>query len=89
MPNQGYLSEAGASLVDDKLGLNVVPKTKVSGTPLSDVKVSMWLNELLSVLNHSQVIQRMVVTLLNAAEKRYCQHSQIISNISPQVRLCL
>lgn len=29
MPNQGYLSEAGASLVDEKLGLNVVPKTKV------------------------------------------------------------
>jgi phosphatidylinositol 4-kinase type 2 len=27
--NQGYMSEAGASLVDDKLGLNVVPKTKV------------------------------------------------------------
>ena len=30
VPNQGYLSEAGASLVDEKLGLNVVPKTKVS-----------------------------------------------------------
>ena len=29
IPNQGYLSEAGASLVDGKLGLNVVPKTKV------------------------------------------------------------
>ena len=27
--NQGYLSEAGASLVYQKLGLNVVPKTKV------------------------------------------------------------
>ncbi|XP_029445879.1 phosphatidylinositol 4-kinase type 2-beta isoform X2 [Rhinatrema bivittatum] len=27
--NQGYLSEAGASLVDNKLGLVVVPKTKV------------------------------------------------------------
>ncbi|XP_064630914.1 phosphatidylinositol 4-kinase type 2-alpha-like isoform X2 [Lineus longissimus] len=27
--NQGYLSEAGASLVDQKLQLNVVPKTKV------------------------------------------------------------
>ena len=26
---QGYLSEAGASLVDMKLKLNVVPKTKV------------------------------------------------------------
>ncbi|KAL1122687.1 hypothetical protein AAG570_003014 [Ranatra chinensis] len=29
IPNQGYLSEAGASLVDQKLHLNVVPKTKV------------------------------------------------------------
>jgi phosphatidylinositol 4-kinase type 2 len=27
--NQGYLSEAGASLVDQKLKLNIVPKTKV------------------------------------------------------------
>lgn len=26
---QGYLSEAGASIVDQKLGLNVVPKTAV------------------------------------------------------------
>lgn len=30
IPNQGYLSEAGASLVDHKLQLNVVPKTRVS-----------------------------------------------------------
>ena len=29
IPNQGYMSEAGASLVDQKLGLNVVPRTKV------------------------------------------------------------
>ncbi|XP_048249472.1 phosphatidylinositol 4-kinase type 2-beta-like isoform X2 [Haliotis rufescens] len=29
VPNQGYLSEAGASVVDQKLGLNIVPKTKV------------------------------------------------------------
>lgn len=29
VPNQGYLSEAGASLVDEKLDLNIVPKTKV------------------------------------------------------------
>lgn len=29
IPNQGYMSEAGASLVDQKLGLNIVPKTKV------------------------------------------------------------
>ncbi|XP_066927002.1 phosphatidylinositol 4-kinase type 2-alpha-like [Clytia hemisphaerica] len=29
LPNQGYMSEAGASLVDTKLGLNIVPKTKV------------------------------------------------------------
>lgn len=29
VPNQGYLSEAGASLVDHKLHLDVVPKTRV------------------------------------------------------------
>ncbi|ODM92158.1 Phosphatidylinositol 4-kinase type 2-beta [Orchesella cincta] len=29
VPNQGYLSEAGASIVDQKLELNIVPKTKV------------------------------------------------------------
>jgi len=29
IPNQGYMSEAGASLVDQKLGLDVVPKTRV------------------------------------------------------------
>ena len=30
VPNQGYLSEAGASIVDERLGLDIVPKTKVS-----------------------------------------------------------
>jgi hypothetical protein len=30
IPNQGYLSEAGASVVDLKLGLNIVPTTKVN-----------------------------------------------------------
>ncbi|CAF1552507.1 unnamed protein product [Adineta steineri] len=29
IPNQGYLSEAGASIIDTKLGLNIVPKTHV------------------------------------------------------------
>ncbi|UJR21725.1 hypothetical protein I4U23_024802 [Adineta vaga] len=29
IPNQGYLSEAGASLIDRKLRLNIVPKTRV------------------------------------------------------------
>lgn len=29
IPNQGYLSEAGASLIDTKLNLRIVPKTKV------------------------------------------------------------
>ncbi|RNA41501.1 Phosphatidylinositol 4-kinase type 2-beta [Brachionus plicatilis] len=28
-PNQGYLSEAGASIIDEKLNLKIVPKTKV------------------------------------------------------------
>lgn len=30
IPNQGYLSEAAAYLVDYKLNLNIVPKTRVS-----------------------------------------------------------
>ena len=42
VPNQGYLSEAGASLVDEKLGLNVVPKTKVS-MMLPKLIQSSWL----------------------------------------------
>ncbi|CAF0829835.1 unnamed protein product [Rotaria sp. Silwood1] len=29
VPNQGYLSEAGASIIDAKLHLNIVPKTRV------------------------------------------------------------
>eukprot|EP00736_Rhodelphis_marinus_P014315 Rmarinus@m.16207 len=29
LPNQGYMSEAGTSLVDAKLGLDIVPKTRV------------------------------------------------------------
>ncbi|KAL5274234.1 PI4K2B.2 family protein [Megaselia abdita] len=29
LPNQGYLSEAAASIIDSKLELNIVPKTKV------------------------------------------------------------
>jgi phosphatidylinositol 4-kinase type 2 len=29
VPNQGYLSEVGASIVDEKLNLNIVPKTKI------------------------------------------------------------
>ncbi|CAM4769620.1 unnamed protein product [Rotaria magnacalcarata] len=29
IPNQGYLSEAGASIIDTKLRLNIVPKTRV------------------------------------------------------------
>lgn len=33
--NQGYLSEAGASLVDQKLELNIVPKTKVQTLTLA------------------------------------------------------
>jgi len=29
VPNQGYISEAGASIIDRKLRLNIVPKTRV------------------------------------------------------------
>lgn len=37
VPNQGYLSEAGASLVDRKLQLNIVPNTKVRNLQLNTV----------------------------------------------------
>lgn len=30
VPNQGYLSEVAASLVDERMGLNIVPTTRVS-----------------------------------------------------------
>lgn len=40
MLNQGYLSEAGASLVDQKLELNIVPRTKVSD--LSPGSLTAW-----------------------------------------------
>ncbi|KOB73702.1 Phosphatidylinositol 4-kinase type-ii [Operophtera brumata] len=34
IPNQGYLSEAGASLVDSKIGLRIVPKTRMGSFQL-------------------------------------------------------
>lgn len=37
VPNQGYLSEAGASLVDRKLQLIIVPNTKVRNLQLNTV----------------------------------------------------
>lgn len=37
--NQGYLSEAGASLVDQKLELNIVPRTKVKQHTQFSVKL--------------------------------------------------
>jgi len=42
IPNQGYLSEAGASLVDQKLQLKIVPKTKVHAVSktLTDILVT-------------------------------------------------
>ena len=43
VPNQGYLSEAGAWIVDRKLQLNIVPKTRV---------LLLLLIDLISYLNH-------------------------------------
>lgn len=40
LPNQGYLSEAAASLVDTKLGLGVVPRTKVKAVSL--ISLVLW-----------------------------------------------
>ncbi|XP_041056312.1 phosphatidylinositol 4-kinase type 2-beta isoform X2 [Carcharodon carcharias] len=48
IPNQGYLSEAGAYLVDEKLGLGVVPKTKVGSFQLfveSYKEADYWLRK--------------------------------------------
>lgn len=42
VPNQGYLSEAGASIVDRKLQLNIVPNTKVRGGCLFHVLYCSW-----------------------------------------------
>lgn len=39
VPNQGYLSEVGASIVDERLGLGVVPKTKVVTSFFSFIRV--------------------------------------------------
>ncbi len=45
---QGYMSETGASLVDQKLGLDVVPKTKVKSATLFyklDFEIGIFENE--------------------------------------------
>ena len=49
VPNQGYLSEAGASLVDLKLQLHIVPKTRVSTCP-AKFPISLISSTELSVL---------------------------------------
>jgi len=41
--NQGYLSEAGASLVDQKLKLDIVPKTKVRWMIVADERLDLVL----------------------------------------------
>ena len=42
IPNQGYLSEEGARLVDGKLGLTVVPKTKVTANNYCQQVNASW-----------------------------------------------
>ncbi|KAG1673933.1 Phosphatidylinositol 4-kinase type 2-alpha [Nymphon striatum] len=37
VPNQGYLSESGATVVDQKLQLNIVPKTRVNNALITNV----------------------------------------------------
>jgi len=41
--NEGYLSEAGASLVDEKLQLGIVPKTKVFFACCSQIYLFIYL----------------------------------------------
>lgn len=48
IPNQGYLSEAGASLIDMKLGLNIVPKTRVVRLTSSSFNYPAYKRHLLS-----------------------------------------
>lgn len=43
VPNQGYLSEAGASLVDSKLQLSIVPKTKVREKSIYSVNCDVYM----------------------------------------------
>ena len=42
IPNQGYLSEKGARLVDGKLGLTVVPKAKVTANNYCQQVNASW-----------------------------------------------
>ena len=65
--NQGYLSEAGASLVDQKLDLNVVPKTKVKQTGTS-----------LYGLNKSYKLLIIYSTLLHILHLFYCCPLQVV-----------
>lgn len=73
MPNQGYLSEAAASLVDTKLGLGVVPRTKVKAVNV--ISLVLW-----------QVFQ-VPVKKTSTVSNRWCiwpaRHSTIVPLIEP------
>ena len=66
IPNQGYLSEAGASLVDGKLGLHVVPKTKVRANNYCRLFNTSWWGTHFVIKNdvHSCLIAIYIVILL-------------------------
>ena len=66
IPNQGYMSEAGASLVDEKLLLNVVPKTKVRKKDL--LKYDKYLTLLVGKNPHkfkNNLLFRYLASLIN------------------------
>lgn len=58
VPNQGYLSEAGASLVDSKLQLNIVPKTKVRLFSLFKLEMDTQFLNVLAVQYHCKCAKK-------------------------------
>lgn len=58
VPNQGYLSEAGASLVDSKLQLNIVPKTKVRLFSLFKLEMDTQFLNVLAVQYHCKLAKK-------------------------------
>lgn len=78
VPNQGYLSEAGASIVDERLGLNIVPKTKVSalssphGTLHNLLSFRMWqIVHLASEVFHYHANDRMKIRMRKFATEQW------------------
>ncbi|BHF64770.1 Phosphatidylinositol 4-kinase type 2-beta [Sparganum proliferum] len=57
VPNQGYLSEVAASLVDERLGLNIVPTTKALLHPDFSIQSCPY--------SHSRACGRLIATVIH------------------------